>query len=51
MLQIIIDDAALGIPLIEPLHINSGSFRFDDVRPYVDWTKVRELLVQRGYLS
>ena len=39
--QMYIDDAALGIPLI------SGSV---GESPYVNWTLVRELLVQRGLL-
>ncbi len=41
--QLYIDDAALGIPLI-----------YDDKfasRPYVDWPKVRSLLVEKGLLS
>jgi hypothetical protein len=37
--QIYIDDAALGCPL-----------KHDAPRPYVDWVKVRELLVERGAL-
>lgn len=36
-----IDDAAIGIPLLE-----SGLSK----RPYVDWVKVRELLVLKGLL-
>jgi len=36
-----IDDANLGCPLIIP----------DEGRPYVDWTKVREMLVEKGLLS
>lgn len=32
-----IDDAALGCPLIYPV---------DEMRPYVDWIKVREILVK-----
>jgi hypothetical protein len=36
-----IDDAGLGIPLI----------RSNNERPYVDWIKVRELLVEQGYLT
>jgi hypothetical protein len=36
-----IDDAALGIPLIH----DEG-----DKKPYVDWNKVRELLVEKGIL-
>lgn len=39
--QLIIDDAALGCPLIYPEN---------DLRPYVDWVKVRELLVKDGLL-
>lgn len=35
-----IDDAALGIPLV-----NRGG------KPYVDWVKVRELLVRSGYIK
>ena len=36
-----IDDAALGVPLTTSQ---------TSVRPYVDWVKVRELLVNEGYL-
>lgn len=36
-----IDDAGLGIPLIEPE---------DGARPYVDWKRVREWLVKNEYL-
>lgn len=36
-----IDDAGIGIPLVRP----------NNERPYVDWFKVRELLVEQGYLS
>ena len=36
-----IDDTALGIPLVK----NEGG-----KKPYVDWTKARELLVERGFL-
>lgn len=36
-----IDDAALGIPLTTSQ---------TSVRPYVDWVKVREWLVNEGYL-
>jgi hypothetical protein len=36
-----IDDAALGIPLIQPM---------DGKKPYVDWVKVREMLIEKGYL-
>lgn len=35
-----IDDAALGAPLTYP----------EKGRPYVDWKKVRQLLVEKGYL-
>lgn len=38
--QIIIDDAALGCPLIV----------VDKKRPFVDWIKVRKLLVEMGCL-
>lgn len=38
--QLIIDDAALGCPLIYS----------EEERPYVDWVKVRELLVQINLL-
>lgn len=40
--ELYIDDAALGAPLIDP--VESG------VRPYVDWKKVREMLVEKGIL-
>ena len=39
--NLFIDDAGLGIPLIYP---PNGK------RPYVDWVKVRELLVEMKYL-
>lgn len=39
--QLYIDDAALGVPLIE-----TG----DDDRPFVDWYKVQELLFEKGIL-
>ena len=39
--QLYIDDAALGIPLIYPA---IG-------RPYVDWSKVRELLIEKNILD
>jgi hypothetical protein len=38
--NIYIDDAALGCPLIYP----------EGERPYVDWQKVRRLLVEQGAL-
>ena len=38
--QIYIDDAALGCPLVTPLN----------ARPYVDWGRVRTILVDRGVL-
>lgn len=41
--QMYIDDAALGIPLIFNKHISS--------RPYVDWVKVNELLIDRKILT
>ena len=37
-----IDDAALGTPLVYPAN---------GKRPYVDWKKVREILVEKGYLA
>lgn len=37
-----IDDANLGCPLVIPE---------DDSRPYVDWAKVREILVEKGILK
>ena len=38
--HIYIDDAALGCPLIQALF----------TRPYVDWVKIREILVEKGVL-
>lgn len=38
-----IDDMALGIPLVQPLDPND--------RPYVDWVKVRIMLVELGHLQ
>jgi hypothetical protein len=40
--HIIIDDAALGCPLIKPIDGKE--------RPYVDWRKVRELLLEKNIL-
>ena len=37
---IMIDDSALGCPLVHP----------DEGRPYVDWVKIRKLLVERKVL-
>lgn len=36
-----IDDAALGIPLIDE----------EGERPYVNWSEVREMLVEEGYIK
>ena len=44
--HIIIDDAALGCPIIVDTNENGV-----DCRPYVDWTEVRVLLVDRGFLE
>lgn len=41
--QLIIDDAALGCPLIQPLN--------DKERPYVDWRKVKEMLLEKQILK
>ncbi len=41
--HIYIDDAALGCPLM-------GGVTGTNIRPWVDWTGVRELLKQRGAL-
>lgn len=35
-----IDDAALGIPLIEP----------EDDRDYVDWNRVRDILITKNVI-
>jgi hypothetical protein len=42
--ELIIDDSALGCPLIYPLGKGKGC------RPYVDWQKVRDNLVRLGVL-
>lgn len=39
--DVYIDDGALGVPLIRSITTS---------RPYVDWVKVREWLVQEGFL-
>lgn len=39
--DVYIDDSALGVPLIRSITTS---------RPYVDWVKVREWLVQEGFL-
>ena len=44
--ELYIDDAGLGIPLIYPF----GKSQKNQHRPYVDWVKVRELLVEEGLL-
>jgi len=41
--QVIIDDAAIGTPLKTDLNISS--------RPFVDWDKMRELLVEKNILK
>lgn len=41
--QIIIDDAALGCPLVTPIDGKE--------RAYVDWRKVRTLLIEKGALK
>jgi hypothetical protein len=41
--NLLIDDSALGIPLITNLGLSS--------RPFVDWVSVRFLLERQGYLS
>lgn len=47
--QLIIDDAALGCPL---LHYNDEGFvKNPDYRPHVDWKRVREELVRIGYIE
>jgi hypothetical protein len=40
--ELYIDDAALGAPLIYP---GVGK------NPYIDWTKAKEFLIQRGFLK
>ena len=47
--QIIIDDAALGCPLTNYFPNNSLNV-LDNIRPFVNWTKAREKLVELGYL-
>jgi len=42
--QMYIDDAALGCPLLYNLEMSG-------MRPFVDWQRVRELLVIKGLLS
>lgn len=46
--QLYIDDAALGVPLIENL-IEKNGFTIND-RPYVDWIQVRKLLVKHNII-
>lgn len=41
--ELYIDDEALGCPLIYS--------KEQDVRPYVDWIKVEEMLIQKGILD
>lgn len=53
--DIIIDDTALGIPIIEDIidvySVKTGrKSRIKRKTRYVDWEKVRELLVERGLL-
>lgn len=47
--QIIIDDAALGCPLTFYLPNNSLNV-LESSRPFVNWTKIREMLVDVGCL-
>jgi len=42
-----IDDASLGCPLIYPFGVN----KTNHYRPFVDWVKVREMLVAMNYLQ
>jgi hypothetical protein len=42
-----IDDASLGCPLIYPFGVNQTNH----YRPFVDWVKVREMLVAMNYLQ
>ena len=44
--QLYIDDAALGIPLIENTYENSKILE----RSYVDWVEVEQILVNKGIL-
>lgn len=43
-----IDDAALGIPLNQDI---DKATRQQIGRPYVDWVRVREMLINRGVLN
>jgi hypothetical protein len=47
--QLIIDDAALGCPLLH--HFDEGFVKNPDNRPHVDWKRVREELVRIGYIK
>ena len=42
--QVYIDDAAIGCPLVFPENTEA------DERPYVDWNRVREMLIATGLL-
>lgn len=46
--QLIIDDTALGIPLVKPA--NSASSYLRKARPYVDWAIVEEILINKGLI-
>lgn len=41
--QLYIDDAALGCPLINDISISD--------RPFVDWSKIRDILINDGIIS
>ncbi len=42
--QLIIDDICLGIPLVYPS-------KFSNVRPFVDWSEVKKILITNGLLE
>lgn len=52
--QLIIDDIALRIPLVENIEMFYGMEEYQNLpeskRPYVDWIQTRHLLKQKGYL-
>lgn len=45
--ELFIDDAGLGIPLVYPF----GKEQKHNYRPYVDWLKVFDLLVEEGIIK
>ena len=49
--QLYIDDAALGCPLIYPLHYDTYSLPRISDRPFADWIKIRSYLISNKIIK